>query len=209
MTAGLLAPRLPFCRAQNLVGQPALPLRASWLGETVAFGASIVLLMKREVQPPRPLRSCLVIPPLRSLYSPSSRSSPSALSQQLPNCAYPHLASPLRPSLRSIPHLCQPPLSIPPSGWGSTQAALRPAVHLRPCPPLAAGLPFKALLRCQRSPSYPPSQSLVRSEFFLQNTRRSTQTTHRALRSPRLSIPCREGVWGRYGIPYVVDEFFI
>lgn len=86
MTAGLLAPRPPFCRAQNLVGQPALPLRAAWLGETVAFGASIVLLMKREVQPPRPLRSCLVIPPLRSLHSPSSRSSPSALSQQLPNC---------------------------------------------------------------------------------------------------------------------------
>ena len=25
MTAGLLAPRPPFCRAQNLVGQPALP----------------------------------------------------------------------------------------------------------------------------------------------------------------------------------------
>ena len=46
MTSGLLAPRPPFCRAQNLVGWPALPLRAAWLGGTVVFGASTVLLMK-------------------------------------------------------------------------------------------------------------------------------------------------------------------
>lgn len=116
MTAGLLAPRPPFCRAQNLVGWPALPLRAAWLGGTVVFGASTVLLMKRVVQPPRPLRSCWVIPPLRSLYSPFSRSSPSALSQQLPNCAYPHPASPLRPFLTIHPPPL-PPSSEHPTFW--------------------------------------------------------------------------------------------
>lgn len=134
------------------------------LGRLQSLGHSVFLLMKREVQPPRSLRSCWVTPPLRSLHSlppPDPAPTPCPSSSQTVLILTRHLLRAL--SLRSIPHLWHPPLSIPPSDWGSTQSALMPAVHLRSCPLPASGLPFKAQLHCQRSPSYPPSQSPVRS----------------------------------------------
>ena len=177
-------------------------------GETVVFRAFAFLLMKWEMQPHRSLKSCWVTLPLRSLRSlppPDPASTPCPSSSQTVPILTRHLLRGL--FLRSIPTSA--------TLWASHLLIGAPdslhvcAVHLCSCPLLAAGLPFKALLHCQWGPSYPPSQSLVRSEFLLQNPRRSTQPTHRALRSPGPSVLCHEGVQGRHGIPHMVDELFI
>lgn len=91
------------------------------LGRLWSLGHSIFLLIKREVQPLRSLRSCWVTPPLRSLHSlppPDPAPTPCPSSSQTVLILTRHLLRGL--PLRSIPHLCHPPLSIPPSDWGST-----------------------------------------------------------------------------------------
>lgn len=156
--------------------------------------------MKQEVQPPKSSRS--------TAHSTAHEPSTSSLLQikaQMPGArSFPRVlvpTPPLPPGLSSQPTPPHPAavLQAPQLlAGGCTRFTAAPAAHLRSGPLPAAGLPSQPgpAAAAPTGAAFPPSQ-LERGQKqvpALTDTRTSTQTTHRALRSHRLGIQWDEGL---------------